>query len=260
VVKAAREVGANPIVLVVGHGADAVRDLFKNERDIVFVVQEQQLGTGHAVDQAREVFAKRSDLESLDVLVLAGDGPLIRPDTLKQLLEAHRRTNAVATLATSVIPDPTGYGRIARDSAHRFQAIVEHKDATPEQRGIREVNPSYYCFRARPLFEMLKRLDNKNASGEYYITDIFGLLLKIDQRVEVIDAVPPEDVLSINDPQQLAEVDAILRKRLANPPLPSGEGLGVRAVSDVKDDSYAPSPQPSPRGRGGTPRKVEANR
>jgi bifunctional UDP-N-acetylglucosamine pyrophosphorylase/glucosamine-1-phosphate N-acetyltransferase len=244
VVKACRDVGANPIVLVVGHGADRVRELFANDRDIIFVTQEQQLGTGHAVDQARDVITKRANFDALDVLVLAGDGPLIRQATLKQMLETQRRSNAAATLATSVIPDPMGYGRIARDSANRFQAIVEHKDATPEQRAIREVNPSYYCFRARPLFEMLSRLDNKNASGEYYITDVFGLLLKNGERVEVIDAVPPEDVLSINDPQQLAEVDAILRRRLG-----------------VANNPSVPSPQPSPKGRGGVAaQRLEVNR
>jgi bifunctional UDP-N-acetylglucosamine pyrophosphorylase/glucosamine-1-phosphate N-acetyltransferase len=276
VVQACREVGASPIVLVVGHGAEVVRDVFKGERDIIFVTQEQQLGTGHAVDQARSVFADRADLDRLDVLVLAGDGPLIRPATLRQMLEAHRRSNAAATLATSVIADPTGYGRIVRDASARFLRIVEHKDASESERSIREVNPSYYCFRAGPLFRTLKRIDNKNANGEYYITDVFSLLLGDGERVEVIDAVPPEDVLSINDPQQLADVDAILRRRLTGSPLPSGgagEGLGVRAVPNVTGDrahlhasplpkgqGVAPSPQPSPKGRGSAPPKVEAHR
>ena len=210
VVKAAREAGASPIVLVVGHGAQHVRELFRGERDITFVTQEPQLGTGHAVDQARPVF---DDLQDSDVLVLAGDGPLIRAETLRTLVETHHRTNAAATIATAVIPDPTGYGRIVRDSKGRFQAIVEHKDATDAQRAIHEVNPSYYCFRAKPLFERLRLLENNNASGEYYLTDVLGLMLHSGERVEVVEAVPAEDVLSINDPQQLAEVDAILRKR-----------------------------------------------
>jgi bifunctional UDP-N-acetylglucosamine pyrophosphorylase / glucosamine-1-phosphate N-acetyltransferase len=260
VVNACREVSASPIVLIVGHGADVVRDIFKDERDVIFVTQEQQLGTGHAVDQARSVFAGRPDLDRLDVLVLAGDGPLIRPATLRQMIEAHRRSNAAATLATSVIADPTGYGRIVRDAAGGFARIVEHRDASESERDIREVNPSYYCFRAAPLFRTLKRVDNKNANGEYYITDVFSLLLSDGERIEVIDAVPPEDVLSINDPQQLAEVDAILRRRLASSPLPLGEGLGVRAAPNIADNSCAPSPQPSPKGRGSMPRQVETHR
>jgi bifunctional UDP-N-acetylglucosamine pyrophosphorylase / glucosamine-1-phosphate N-acetyltransferase len=213
VVDAVRQMGANPIVLVVGHGADEVRRIFEGDPDVTFVTQDQQLGTGHAVDQARDSFQSRA-LKHADVVVLAGDGPLIRAATLKTMLDRHRQTGAVATLATSVIPDPTGYGRIVRDSSNRLSRIVEHKDATPEQRQIQEVNPSYYCFQAGPLFDMLKLVDNKNANGEYYITDVFTHMLSKDMRVEVIDAVPPEDVLSINDPAQLAEVDSILSKRL----------------------------------------------
>jgi bifunctional UDP-N-acetylglucosamine pyrophosphorylase/glucosamine-1-phosphate N-acetyltransferase len=213
VVDAARELGAKPIVLVIGHGANEVRRLFAGDNDVTFVTQEQQLGTGHAVDQARDGF-QDLNLKHADVFVLAGDGPLIRPATLRALLDRHQTTDAVATLATSVIPDPTGYGRIVRDKTDRLLRIVEHKDASPEQRQIREVNPSYYCFRAGPLFDMLKLVDNKNANGEYYITDVFTHLLASGHRVEVIDAVPPEDVLSINDPAQLAEVESILHARL----------------------------------------------
>jgi bifunctional UDP-N-acetylglucosamine pyrophosphorylase/glucosamine-1-phosphate N-acetyltransferase len=195
VVQACREAGAKPIVLVVGHGAAIVRDLFKNERDIVFVTQEPQLGTGHAVEQARTVFeGGAAPIDRTDVLVLAGDGPLIRAETLRTMVDLHRSGSAAATLATSVIPDPTGYGRIVRDEAGRFQGIVEHKDASPRERAIGEINPSYYCFQAARLFELLKLVDNRNASGEYYITDVLGHMLAQGQRVEVIDAVPPEDV------------------------------------------------------------------
>jgi bifunctional UDP-N-acetylglucosamine pyrophosphorylase/glucosamine-1-phosphate N-acetyltransferase len=150
-----------------------------------------------------------------DVLVLAGDGPLIRPQTIRTLVQTHRTSRAAGTLATSVIPDPTGYGRIIRDSAGEFERIVEHKDATPAQREFHEVNPSYYCFHAGMLFEMLELITNDNTNGEYYLPDVLPMLRQAGQRVEVVDAVPPEDVLSINDPQQLAEVDGILRRRLA---------------------------------------------
>jgi len=233
VVDACRAAGAAPIVLVIGHGADAVRALFRNDRDIVFVTQEPQLGTGHAVDQARGVFEKNPSLMGdADVLVLAGDGPLIRAETLWTMLEVHRRSGASATLATSVIPDATGYGRIVRDASGRFQRIAEHKDATPAERGIREINPSYYCFRAAALFEMLRLVDNQNASGEYYITDVLGHMLNSGLRVEVIDAVPPEDVLSINTPQQLAEVEAILQARTVAKN-PSAPALARRATGGV---------------------------
>lgn len=213
VVEAVRELGAMPVVLVVGHGQEHVKGIFDGERGIVFVTQEPQLGTGHAVDQARSIFDDVI-LSEADIFVLAGDGPLIRSRTLKQLLKVHRSTNAAATLATAVIDDPAGYGRIVRDSNGRFERIVEQKDASEAERAIREVNPSYYCFQAGPLFDCLSRIDNDNASGEYYITDVLALLLADGYRVEVVDAVPPDDILSINTPQQLEEVSRILKSRL----------------------------------------------
>ncbi|MFO0829991.1 MAG: NTP transferase domain-containing protein [Phycisphaerales bacterium] len=211
VVEAAKSAGVHGVTLIVGHGAELVRGEFAGEPGIAFATQEPQLGTGHAVDQARRHFmpARAND----DVFVLCGDGPLIRPKTLAKLLSVHRADGAAATLATSVIDDPHGYGRIERDASGRFLRIVEQKDATPEQRSIREVNPSYYCFRAADLFAALSNVDNKNANGEYYITDVFELLRREGKRVSVVDAVPPEDVLSVNTPEQLAEVERILRAR-----------------------------------------------
>jgi len=114
-----------------------------------------------------------------------------------------------------VIENPAGYGRIHRDAAGRFLGIVEEKNATAAQKSIREVNPSYYCFDIPSLFTSLQKVKRNEASGEYYITDVPELLMAEGRRVEVIEAVPPEDVLSINNPQQLAEVDRILRARLA---------------------------------------------
>lgn len=210
VVDAVREVGADPIVLIVGYRQEVIRSLVQGDDDIVFAVQSEQLGTAHAVESARSVLAGFDG----DVFVLAGDGPLIRPETLRTLLERHRSTGAAATLATSVIADPTGYGRIVRDPAGRFVQIVEHKNATPEQQAIREVNPSYYCFDARRLFDVLPRVSRDGVSGEYYLTDVPALLKREGRRVEVIDAVPPEDVLSINTEPQRQEVERILQQRL----------------------------------------------
>ena len=216
VVKASREAGAKEVVLVVGHMAELVTAAFATERPAChFVTQSPQLGTGHAVDQARPLFAK--GLLGEHCFVLCGDGPLIRADTLRALLQRHLTSGAAASLATSVVPDATGYGRIERDAHGRFLRIVEQKDANEAQRAIREINPSYYLFRTADLFDALTRVTNQNASGEYYLTDVFELLRKDGKRVEVVDAVPPEDVLSVNTPEQLAEVDAILRRRLGTP-------------------------------------------
>lgn len=210
VVEAARKAGADPIVLVIGHGGDAVRDIFRDDDDIRYVTQDQQLGTGHATLCAEPALKRFQG----DVVVLAGDGPLIRAETIDIMRRRHADSHAAATLATSIIDDPTGYGRVIRDSQNRFAEIVEHKNASDEQRRVREIYPSYACFDAAQLFTMLHQLKPNETSGEYYVTDIPAMLRERGATVELVDAVPPEDVLSINTPQQLAEVDAILRNRI----------------------------------------------
>lgn len=213
VVEACRAAGCDRIILIVGYKQELVRRAMQAWPGIEFAEQPEQLGTGHAVRCAESLFEQERSAPGREVFVLAGDGPLIRPSTLRQMLERHRTGRASATLATSRIADPTGYGRIVRDGAGSFTAIVEHKDCTPEQRAINEINPSYYCFDARAMFDALARVQRNPQSGEYYITDVPGMLLAGGARVEVIDAVPPEDVLSINTPEQLAEVDRIFRSR-----------------------------------------------
>jgi bifunctional UDP-N-acetylglucosamine pyrophosphorylase/glucosamine-1-phosphate N-acetyltransferase/UDP-N-acetylglucosamine pyrophosphorylase len=212
VVRACREAGVERCVLVVGYKSDLVRQILAGEPDCEFVEQTEQLGTGHATQMAAPLF---EDGPARDVYVLAGDGPLIQAKTLARLLEVHRRTRAAATLATAIIDDPTGYGRIVREADRSFRGIVEHKDASEEELAIREVNPSYYCFRSDLLFETLKHVKNDNRQGEYYVTPVPTLLKEQGHTVSVIEAVPAADVLSINTPEQHAEVDAILRQRLA---------------------------------------------
>ncbi len=210
VIEACRAVACDPIVVVVGYRQDLVRDAIGTAPDLRFAVQEPQLGTGHAAQCARQVLG---DPLPRQVLVLAGDGPLIRPATLRALLERHRSAGAAGTIATSIIDDPTGYGRIVRDGAGAFREIVEHRNASPAQRAIREVNPSYYCFDGAALFGALPRVQRNETSGEYYLTDVLALLLADGRRVEVVPAVPPEDVLSINTPEELARVDRVYRER-----------------------------------------------
>ncbi|MGP1309299.1 MAG: NTP transferase domain-containing protein [Phycisphaerales bacterium] len=218
VVDACRDAGFTRTILVVGHQQEVVREVFAGDDDVDFAVQTEQLGTGHAVMCAADLLSKVDG----EAVVLAGDGPLVRAETLKKVIDKHRASKAAATIATSVVDDPAGYGRIIRDGAGRFAAIVEDKDATDAQRRVREINPSIYCFDAPKLVERLPRLSNANAKGEYYLTDIPGMLRDEGAVVEVVDAMPPEDVLSINTPEQLAEVDSILRARL-------GKAEGARA-------------------------------
>jgi len=211
VVDACLEAGCERVIIVVGYMADQVKKSLANTCACLFVEQTEQLGTGHAVMMAHELFDPK---KSRDVFVLGGDGPLIRSQTLVQLLKVHREGNFPASLATAVIDDPTGYGRVIRDSDNTFKVIVEQKDATADQRAVCEVNPSYYCFRSESLFAKLLEIKPNNRQGEYYLTDVPGILKSQGQTVGIVDAVPADDVLSINTPQQLAEVNRILCGRL----------------------------------------------
>jgi bifunctional UDP-N-acetylglucosamine pyrophosphorylase/glucosamine-1-phosphate N-acetyltransferase len=212
VAEACQAVGCEPIVAVVGHGREHVESALAEEgRAVRSALQAEQLGTGHAVLAARPSLSDCPP--DADVLVLCGDGPLIRPETLGVLLDTHRRTGASATLATAVVDDPTGYGRIVRDAQGRLTGIVEQKNASAAELEIREINPSYYCFKLGALMDALDRVERNPKTGEYYLTDVPALLLADGATVEVVDAVPAEDVLSINTPEQLAEVDRIYRQR-----------------------------------------------
>lgn len=212
VVKACGDAGVRRCVVVIGHGGDEVKSALAGQPGVAFVEQAQQLGTGHATRMAEPLFAGRTPT---DVFVLAGDGPLLRATTLRKLLATHRHRRAAATLATAVIDDPSGYGRVLRDPAGGFRAIVEDKDASEQEKRVHEINPSYYCFRSDELFAALAKVGNDNSQGEYYVTDVPGLLKAEGKTVAVVDAVPADDVLSINTPAQLAEVDRILRARLS---------------------------------------------
>ena len=211
VIRACQEAGVSRCVVVVGYMADAVRESLDSFDGVAFVDQGEPKGTAHAVQVTEPLFENEPET---DLFVLAGDGPLIRPRTLGRLLEVHRRRKASATLATSIIDDPTGYGRIIRAKDGSLDSIVEQKDASEEQLKIQEVKPSYYCFQSKELFSALHEVKPHNQQGEYYVTDVPSILKGRGKGVEVVEAVPPEDVLSINTPQQLLEVDAILRKRL----------------------------------------------
>lgn len=213
VVDACLRAGCSRIVAVVGYKEELVREALAEYGEAVqFARQDEQNGTGHAVRCATS--GMRDDDPRGPVFVLCGDGPLIRATTLEALLERHMETEAGATLATSNVEDPSGYGRIVRDAEGRFVRIVEQKNASEDELAIREINPSYYCFRLSDLREGLAAISPNEATGEEYVTDVPEILMKLGRRVEVVDAVPAEDVLSINTPEHLAKVDAIFRSRL----------------------------------------------
>jgi bifunctional UDP-N-acetylglucosamine pyrophosphorylase/glucosamine-1-phosphate N-acetyltransferase len=207
---ACRSAGITRIIDVVGYRQEEVRRVFADETDVTYVVQAEQNGTGHAVAVCAETLA---DFDG-NCVVLCGDGPLIRPETISALIEKHEQSHSVATLATAVLDDPTGYGRIVRDAYGNLEGIVEHSDCTDEQREIKEVNPSYYCFDARQLFAALAQLKPDNVKGEYYLTDALQILIGEGKRAAAITSVQPEDVLSINSRQQLAVVSKMMQHRI----------------------------------------------
>lgn len=197
-------------VVVTGHQADQVQAAV-SRHGVRFQLQVEQLGTGHALAACRTQAGLGSGL----LLVLYGDCPLLRPSTLEALLDAHRRFGAAATVLTARLADPSGYGRILRDGEGRIAAIVEHKDATPEQRAVNEINSGIYCFDARLLWPRVERLRPSPVSGEFYLTDVIGLLRQ-DGHLAVPFAVEDAaEVLGINTRVELAEADRILRARKA---------------------------------------------
>jgi len=161
------------------------------------------------------VMVCREHLSGLEgaVMVLAGDGPLVTAGTLKKLLEAHRAEKAACTLATCILPDPQKYGRIVRDREGDLLGIVEYLDATEDQRAIREVNVSLYCYDAGALRGVIGRITNHNAKGEYYLTDTVSLLRSAGEKLAAVAAVPPEEVISINTVEELEKVSGIMAGR-----------------------------------------------
>lgn len=210
VLRACYDAGCDKVVVVVGHGKEEIMAAFADDRRIVWVEQKEQLGTGHAARMCEAEIKKHGG----DVFILTGDGPLIRGEVLKTLLRAHRDDHAAGTLATAVLDNPFGYGRITRDAKGDFLAIVEEADATPEQKLIKEVFPSYYCLKAPELLHALSQLKNNNKKGEYYLTDIFEILRKAGKKVVAVQAVAAEDTLGVNTRQQLAEIDLIMQERI----------------------------------------------
>ena len=221
IVRACRDAGVIRCVVVIGYQGEKVRQALADQPHCVFVEQHEQLGTGHATQMAQHLFAQA---DAADCFVLPGDAPLIQATTLQALLATHRQTAAAATLATAVLDDPHGYGRIIRHPDGSFQTIVEQKDTTALQQQVREINTGYYCFRTDHLFDSIDKVRNHNAQDEYYLTDVPALLRQAGHTVALLDTVAPEEMMGINNPDQLEVVDRILRARLAQTPATDDQG------------------------------------
>lgn len=208
VVEAARGVGAGRIVAVVGHQAEHVRAAFPDD-GLIFVEQKPQLGTGHAVLMARDAFAGFIG----SVLILCGDVPLLRVETLRQFLAFHRDQEAVLTLLTARLDNPGGYGRVVKDGNDSLLRIVEERDATAEEKKIGEINTGIYCVESPFLFEAAAGIGMDNAQGEYYLTDIIAVGRERGIRMVSCQAPDPGEVMGINTPDGLARAAMVLRAR-----------------------------------------------
>ena len=205
----ARRLAPELVAIVVGHGANAVREAYGGT-DVSWVIQEKQLGTGHAVLCAAATF---KDFDG-DIVILSGDVPLIREETLREMVGHHRNRRAAVTLLTTVLDEPKGYGRILRDGEGAITAIVEEKDASEAQRKVREINAGVYVASASFLFAALDRINNDNQQGEYYLPDIVAIALGQGKKVETVQASDGREVMGINSREELAFMEKNLRQSI----------------------------------------------
>ncbi len=218
VCRTATALAPRKIYTIIGHQGEDVRKAVLveiNEDYAEFVWQKEQLGTGDAVNAAREFLEN----ENSTLLVLSGDVPMIKAETLARLIQQHhnhRGKGAACTILTVQMEDPTGYGRVVRDEGGLFDKIVEQKDASDEQLKVKEINSGIYCFDTKKLFEMLAKVKNDNAQGEYYLTDVPHLLAESGESVSLYKHKDKNEIEGINNRKQLAQMEKILRQRIIN--------------------------------------------
>jgi bifunctional UDP-N-acetylglucosamine pyrophosphorylase/glucosamine-1-phosphate N-acetyltransferase len=208
VLQTAEAVATDTITLIVGHQADVVREKLVTNQKLQFALQEPQLGTAHALQQAEPYLTGRSG----SVILLSGDVPLLSPNTLKQLLETHRGSGAAATVVTATVERPYGYGRIVRTRG-RIARIVEERDASPTQRKINEINSGIYAFDLPPLFDALRSIASQNAQGEFYLTDLVAIYRRRRLPVETLLVENAQEIRGINSRSELAEVSRLVRQK-----------------------------------------------
>jgi bifunctional UDP-N-acetylglucosamine pyrophosphorylase / glucosamine-1-phosphate N-acetyltransferase len=217
---------ADRIVLVVGPHAGDLSDLLAG--DVKVAEQRERLGTGHALLQAKPLCGTGA------IVVLPGDTPLLSGETIERLVAHHRTTGAAVTLLTAIVDRPQGYGRVLRQGG-RVSGIVEERDATDDQKAIAEINTSVYCFTARRLWPALAKVRTDNDQGEYYLTDVIGILARAGERIEAIAAADPGEALGVNDRKQLAAVAAIQRLRILERLMEDGVTIVDPATTYIED-------------------------
>ena len=219
VMDAAEAAGCRDNVVVIGHGAELVRELVGDRARIA--LQAEQLGTGHAVLQAADTLKDFTGT----VMILCGDTPLLEADELEKFYAEHVKSGAAATVMSALMDDPFGYGRILRDANGDVAGIVEQKDATEEQKQIKEINTGNYCVEAPLLFEVLRTLGNNNAQGEYYLTDVLAKLRAMGKKVGGVITADSEMIMGVNSRRQLAEAESVMRRRIAERHMDDGVTL-----------------------------------
>ncbi|SEN82867.1 bifunctional UDP-N-acetylglucosamine pyrophosphorylase / Glucosamine-1-phosphate N-acetyltransferase [Mesobacillus persicus] len=203
-----RSLNIDEIVTVVGHGAEKVKSEIGEVSQ--YVLQEEQLGTAHAVMQSKDMLAGKEGT----TIVVCGDTPLIKGETMEALFQHHEKTGAKATILTAQAEDPTGYGRVMRNEQGLVEKIVEHKDATEEERRITEINTGTYCFDNKSLFEALENVGNNNVQGEYYLPDVIEILKEQGETVSAFVTQSFDETLGVNDRVALSEAERIMRRRI----------------------------------------------
>jgi bifunctional UDP-N-acetylglucosamine pyrophosphorylase/glucosamine-1-phosphate N-acetyltransferase len=231
VLRAADALKPATTVLVVGHLAAQVQEALSKRPGLRFALQEPQLGTGHALLQAEPHLAGATGT----VVLLSGDVPLLRAETLADLVQRHESAGAAATVLTARVSGPHEYGRIVRENG-RIAAIVEHKDATPAQRAIDEVNSGIYAFALEPLFDALRSIGSANAQGEYYLPDLVGIYRARGKVVETMMLEDPRQILGVNSRRELADVSAILKTTKNDALMASGVSLVDPATAYIGPD------------------------
>ena len=223
-------VGIDQIVTVVGHGADQVKQLLGDRT--TYALQAEQLGTGHAVMQAEDVLGQKDGI----TLVTCGDTPLFTAETFKQLFACHEQQGAAATVLTAHTDQPFGYGRIIRDAAGTVAKIVEQKDATPEEAAVQEINTGVYCFNNQELFAALHQLSNDNAQGEYYLTDVIGILKQAGKQVGAFQMDDFTESMGVNDRVALANATRVMQQRINTRHMQNGVTMIDPATTYIDTD------------------------
>ncbi|SDN57085.1 UDP-N-acetylglucosamine pyrophosphorylase [Fictibacillus solisalsi] len=196
------------IVTVVGHGAEKVKDQLGDASE--YVLQEEQLGTAHAVMQAEETLSNEEGI----TLVVCGDTPLITAETMQKLIDEHQAADAKVSILTAKAEDPAGYGRVLRNGSGTVERIVEHKDATDEEKLVQEINTGTYCFDNKALFEALSSVNNDNSQGEYYLPDVIEIIQKQGETVAAYQTPSFDETLGVNDRVALSQAEKTMKKRI----------------------------------------------